>query len=76
MCELENRVSDLEKLEKLEEGEECEVNWSEGGGGLVTRTGDSYLLKYVPQYGGNPATQGIYTKHELEKIIEIVGKWT
>ncbi len=69
-------MDELVKLQMLEEGNECTLNWSEGGGGLVTRKGDQYHLEYAPQYGGEPHLQGIYERHEFDKMIEIANKWT
>jgi|APSaa5957512576_1039674.scaffolds.fasta_scaffold135226_2 hypothetical protein len=65
-----------EELINMKEGEKVFINWSEGGGGLVTKKGDIYTLHEVPIYGGIPQVDGEYTKSELDKLIEKAMSWT
>jgi hypothetical protein len=69
-------MCELDKLKALADGEECTLNWFEEGGGLVTRMGELYYLEEVPQYGGEPRPEGIFTSAEFEKIIAKAAEWT
>jgi len=74
-----NKVSDIEKVKSLKYGDNntsCTVSWSEGGGGLVYRIEDMYVLFYVPQYGGEPQYENAYHESEISELIEKARSWT
>ena len=64
------QYTDQEKIFKLKHGEECNINWSEGGGSVVYRVYDMYFLFEVPHYGGKPQFVSSFNLNQIEELIE------
>jgi hypothetical protein len=69
-------IIDMQKLILLLPGEQCTINWFDGGGGLVTNDGEKYILEYSNQYGGDIEYVGDFSKEQFDEIISIAYSWT
>lgn len=65
------RISDLDKIKGLGEGEHCFVNWYMGGGGVVYRVRDVFVVFEVTAYGGNEYyCDTVYTAEDALKLCQ------
>ena len=71
-----NRDSDLVKLQELQHGKSCTVNWYGGGGGLVYKIENFYFLFEVPRYGGSNEYYAAFYKDELSELLDVAYHWS
>ena len=71
-----SKSSDLLKVQSLRDGETCQINWHEDGGGEVTREGDILSLYEVPQFGGEPRFYTSCPLSDAPTLVLIAYSWT
>lgn len=54
----------------------CQIFWSEEGGGDVYRIWDMLFLFEIPQYGGEGRFAGSFRLDEAEKLVDLAHTWT
>lgn len=70
------REEDKAKLVAQPHNSERTVAWSEGGGGLVYRLWDVYVMFEVPQYGGEAFHAGTFHEHQIDELLNLAYSWT
>lgn len=73
MCREIDRVA----LQNLQNGESCNVFWSEDGGGVVLRLLDEYTLYHAPRYGVRDAYHvGSFSIDQIDELLDMAYSWT
>ena len=67
---------DYQKVAKLKDGETAYIFWAEGGGGEVVRIGDKLFVYDIPQYGGEPSLEGIFSIYDYRNVVDLCWTWT
>lgn len=67
---------DIVKVSALKDGETCHINWFQGGGGEVTRVGDSLRLTEVPMFGGEGSYPLSFSPNDVEALVKTAHSWT
>ncbi len=70
------RDHDIEKLKRLNSGDECTLMWCDGGGAMVHKAQDVYVLFEVPQYGGQQRFEEVYIEGDEGRLLDLVYTWT
>lgn len=66
-----NREADKQKLLEAKQNHEVAIAWREGGGGLVYRLWDVYVLFEVPQYGGEASYVETFREQHVDEMLDL-----
>ena len=64
-----------DKILNMKNGEQMEINFFQGGGGIITKKNNSWVLEEIPQYGGTPMSTDIFKKNQIDKMIALAYSW-
>jgi hypothetical protein len=73
---MKTKEQDMHAVRDLCHGDNCQIAWSEEGGGDVYRLEEMLFLFSIPQYGGKSRYENCFHRDDAEKLVALARSWT
>lgn len=67
---------DTLKVGSLQDHEEGYLEFSDGSGALIKKSGNNLYLYEISQYGGEPIFANSFSVEDYAKLVDLVYSWT